>query len=459
MSHPAPSANGKSTATDRPLRLAVYGYLGQDCGSGPASHYLVLCEVLKLGHAIDLYAIAGFIKPGGLAEFPRLSYLPVAIPWADWLLHRFLMRLPRALGWLPFQLFNKVRHWFYYRRLEKLIRQRHAAQPYDALLVLDIISPFRKIDGLPCLNCPPGSPLGELEGLQNCREVFIRYAGRALYYALVTYYRLRVALVRGQERRCSLLLCASPWTAGCWERLGFPRSRIRVIPFSLDLEKFQPAARSSVAADAPVTILHLGRIVPRKRLDLLIDAFRLLQQERANVKLLIIGQFAYAAGYRRLLEPPDLPSGVEYRPSVPRDQVAGIFQAVDILAQPSENEDFGSAVMEALGSGLPVVLGPSNGTAAYTGGGAFQFSAYTSTDVCQALRAAVDAVRTDRAGVATQARRMADSYFQPRLVAARLLDILREASQLPAKAAESNGRTGNVQPTSRRLDLLREPSC
>jgi len=411
---------------DKPLRLAVYGYLNRDSGSGPASHYLVLREVLRKGHSVDLYAIATFIEPQDLADFPTLHYFPVAVPWADWILHKFLLKLPAAVGWMPSSLFNQFRHWLYYRRIEKLMRAKHSAQPYDALLVLDIISPFRVMHDLPCLNCPPGSPLGELEGLQNSKDAFIRYAGRAYYYALTTYYRVRVAFARGHDRRCTQLLCASQWTADCWVRLGFPRERISVIPFSLNLEKFQARPHPPVSPDAPVTFLHLGRIVPRKRLDLLIAAFRLLTLERSGVKLLIIGKFAYAVGYRRLLDPDQVPLGVEYLASVPREQVSQLFETMDVLVQPSENEDFGSAVMEAQGSGVPVVVGPSNGTAEYVGDRSFKFAAYTAESIRDALVRAVDAVRTDRAALTEDSRRAAEKHFRPENVAAKLIAVVRE---------------------------------
>jgi glycosyltransferase involved in cell wall biosynthesis len=415
------------------LRLAVYGYINQGSGSGPASHYLMMRELLRQGHEVDLYAIANFVVAGGLAAFAKCNYLPVAIPWADIVLHQVLLRLPRWLGWIPAQLFNFVRHALYYHQIEALIYRRHREQPYDALLVLDVISPFRRKAGLPIVNWPPGSPLGEWEGIRNCRTAFLRYSSRWLYRALLAYYRVRVALARRLHWRCDQLICASRWTASCWQRLGFPPQRITVIPFCLDLERFSPAAAAAVRADDGITFLHLGRIVPRKRLDLLIEAFRLLRAEQPGVKLLIVGGLAYAQGYRRLLEPGKAPEGLEYKERVPREQIPDLLRRVDVLVQPSENEDFGSAVMEALACGVPVVVGPTNGTGEYGDKAVFPFPHYTTHDLLDALHAATIEIRSNRMALAAAARHAAALHFKPESIAVQLRRLLLDiACRSPA---------------------------
>jgi glycosyltransferase involved in cell wall biosynthesis len=386
-------------------------------------------ELLKRGHEVDLFSIADFILPGALSAFPKFSYLPVAVPWADVILHKILLRVPRWLGGIPSQLFNPIRHARYYRKIEALVRTRHSDRPYDALLVLDVISPFNPIAGLPIINCPPGSPLGELEGIRNSRAPFLRYSNRWLYYALIAYYQIRVVLARRLQRRCDQLICASRWTASCWQQLGFDSAKIAVVPFCLDFDRFHATTKRRDQDDAAVTFLHLGRIVPRKRLDLLIEAFRLLIEERPGVKLLIVGKFSYATGYRRLLDPSQAPPGVEYLESVPREQVARLFETADVLVQPSENEDFGSAVMEAQGSGVPVVVGPSNGTAEYVGKQSFVFKEYTAESLRDALRAAVDAVRADQVGLAEDSRRAAEMHFRAEDVAEQVLAVVREVAE------------------------------
>jgi glycosyltransferase involved in cell wall biosynthesis len=404
------------------LRLAVYGHVSQGSGSSPASHYVMMREILEQGHEVDLYAIANFILAGNLAAFQNFHYRAIAIPWADFVLHSFLLRLPRWFAWVPAQLFNFWRHAMYYRKIEMLVSQRHAQLAYDALLVLDVISPFRSTIGPPVVNWPPGSPLGELEGLYNCRRAFVQYSSRWLYYGLVAYYRIRVALARRLRFRCNQLICCSRWTAGCWQRLGFQRDRIAVVPFCLDFESFTPQTPHCGSRD--ITFFHLGRIVPRKRLDLLIEAFQLLQVHRPAVKLLIVGGFDYAKGYRQLVAPGKAPRGMEYRERVPREQIPDLLRSVDVLVQPSENEDFGSAVMEALGSGLPVVVGPSNGTGEYAGCAAIHFSEYTAAALACAMQQAMDRVDCDRSSVAAAARQAALDAFQPSRVAQQVISIL-----------------------------------
>jgi glycosyltransferase involved in cell wall biosynthesis len=141
----------------------------------------------------------------------------------------------------------------------------------------------------------------------------------------------------------------------------------------------------------------------------------------------VIGRFAYAKGYRRLLDAGRVPPGVEYRPGVERAQTPRLFREVDVLVQPSECENFGSSVMEALGSGVPVITGPTNGTGEYASPTSFLFDEYTAESVFEAMRRAVAAVRSDREALARDARRTAEAHFRAEDVAGRLVNLVRRA--------------------------------
>lgn len=401
----------------RPLRLAFYGHLNKDSGSGPGSNYLLIEELLRRGHSIDLYAIDGFVGPQGLARYPGLTYVPAALAAADRVLDFLMNKLPEAIGWGPAFAFNQLRHRLYYRTIERSIAVRHARAPYDALLVFDVLMPFRRNETLPCVNWPQSTPEGELEALRGQRRRIMRHSSSALYWGLVFYYRWKVATVRKRIRECDRVICCSSWTRRSWERLGL--SGATAIPFAVDLGKFHPPA--VVRERREVTFLHLGRIVPRKRIDLLLDGFALLRREVPEARLIVIGRFAYAKGYAELVSPGRLPPGVEYRPHTPRERVPELLRSVDVLVQTSENEDFGSSVMEAQACGVPVVLGPLNGTRDYVSESSFLFESYTPHAVACALRRAAQGVRRDRAALMREAREAAEANFSVDALADRVL--------------------------------------
>jgi glycosyltransferase involved in cell wall biosynthesis len=414
----------------QPLRLAVYGHLNGDATSSSASHYLLVERMLRLGHFVDLYAIAGFVAPGELARFPNLSYYPTELPLDDAVVRTCRECLPRPLDTLTSFFLNDVRHRHYYRRLARAMRGRHQERPYDALAILDLYyNPFPPIAGLPCVIWMQGAQRAELDAIRKHKATIVQLCGRAYYWMLVAYYRYKVAVAGRylKSDRESRIISCSTWGAESFERLGIDPRRIHVLPFILDLERFRPPA-SWDGRGRRVVFLHLGRVVPRKRLDLLVEAFARLRADDPDVSLLVVGRFAYAEGYRRLLLSGPAAAGIEHRPGVSRAEVPGLLRSVDALVQPSENEAFGSAVMEALGSGLPVIAGPTNGTAEYAPAD-FLFEEHTPESLLAAMRRCVAALRADRAAVARRARRAAETAFDVARVTDGFLDVVRGAAE------------------------------
>jgi glycosyltransferase involved in cell wall biosynthesis len=59
------------------------------------------------------------------------------------------------------------------------------------------------------------------------------------------------------------------------------------------------------------------------------------------------------------------PSRLTYHERVERTLIPALLSQHDVLAQPSEEENFGSSVAEAQACGLPVIVGRTNGNADY----------------------------------------------------------------------------------------------
>lgn len=98
--------------------------------------------------------------------------------------------------------------------------------------------------------------------------------------------------------------------------------------------------------------LAVSRLVPYKRVDLLVAAFRALPQRR----LLVIGEGPRAASLARAA-----PDNVEFRGRVDAVELVRLLQRARALLHAAE-EDFGIALVEAQAAGTPVI--------AYAGGGA-----------------------------------------------------------------------------------------
>ncbi|MEU6232821.1 glycosyltransferase family 4 protein [Kitasatospora sp. NPDC047058] len=152
----------------------------------------------------------------------------------------------------------------------------------------------------------------------------------------------------------------SRYVAGAMaQRLRVPRERIDVVPRGRDPEVLgtvTPDRRAAVRAalglpqDVPV-VLAAARHEYRKGLDVLLEAWPGVLRAAPEAVLLLAGgeggetprltALARAAGSVRLLGP--------------RDDVFDLMAASDALAVPSRWEGFGSAAMEGMGVGVPLV--------------------------------------------------------------------------------------------------------
>ncbi len=102
-------------------------------------------------------------------------------------------------------------------------------------------------------------------------------------------------------------------------------------------------------------IVTVGRIDTSKNPRLLLDAFALLAKKRSDVALGFVGDGVL----RQALEAQVLQLGLEHKVHFfglrPQSEIAGILRAADIFALSSAYEGMPMALLEGLGSGLPVV--------------------------------------------------------------------------------------------------------
>ena len=111
-------------------------------------------------------------------------------------------------------------------------------------------------------------------------------------------------------------------------------------------------ARLGLAPDAYI-VAALGRLVPVKGFDLLVEALPRLAGEVPAARVLLVGE----GPERAALEARARALGVAARLHVTgaTTEIAAHLAAADVLAAPSRNEGMGRALVEAMALGLPVV--------------------------------------------------------------------------------------------------------
>ena len=133
------------------------------------------------------------------------------------------------------------------------------------------------------------------------------------------------------------------------------RAPIAIIPNGIDIP--QSPVRSVTRQTALRTILFLGRLHPMKGLPDLVAAWSRLAQERSDWILRIVGPDE--GGHRMELEKMVQQGGVPrvvFDSSVHSAEKARVFQEADVFVLPTQNENFGLAVAEALAAGIPAIV-------------------------------------------------------------------------------------------------------
>lgn len=173
-----------------------------------------------------------------------------------------------------------------------------------------------------------------------------------------------------------LILFADLWIALSDEILdemknaGIDSNRIQKIPNGVDTERFSPINDTEKEElkerfqipDGSIVLLYCGRIVKRKRLELLLNAFSTLVREHSEIHLLIVGSGN--------MQPDSTEEEVEKAVTrfpgnltwVKNASDTSIFyQMADIFVLPSEREGMPNVLLEAMSTGLACIASSIGG--------------------------------------------------------------------------------------------------
>ena len=146
-----------------------------------------------------------------------------------------------------------------------------------------------------------------------------------------------------------------------WIERGIEPARLRILPRGLDTSLFSPEKSERNfwnqfgSNGAGVRLLFVGRVSKEKDLDILVQSFRNLQQEKLPVQLSIVGHGPYSAALAELM-----PEAC-YTGYLSGTDLARAYASSDIFVFPSTTDTFGNVILEAQAAGLPVVVSDAGG--------------------------------------------------------------------------------------------------
>jgi glycosyltransferase involved in cell wall biosynthesis len=424
------------------VRLACYGFVERDAGSVASAGFVILRALLDRGHEIDFFGKKNFVYPRELEAVPGFRLLDVPNERAE----RLSAIMGRGGGKIRRHLAAQFAHQAFARGVLRAMRQAHRDRQYDLQFWFGDWA-WGRIQGVPVVSWTQGPPETDSRSVTARSRELLELCGLRAYLPLRGYAAYRATLGLPPFRYSDLFIVGSRWARERLSSYGIEPSRIRSLPYPVDLEQFSPDAGVS-PADPPL-VLWLGRIVPRKRLDLFLDACARLISAGHNLQVMVVGGFGFVPQYRRMIDLFPYPGNLRHIERLDRGAVIPLLRSAAVVVQPSEDENFGSTVAEALSCGTPVVVGPTNGTGDYIGDGGVRFDLYETGDVAAAIKRAIES-----GPCRTVARRTAETFLDAQVVVDKLVDLLRAVSDshpglnrgLKPRAAVFPGRVGISEP-------------
>lgn len=145
--------------------------------------------------------------------------------------------------------------------------------------------------------------------------------------------------------------------AGDWM---FPGQSVTIVNNGIETDRFaySPEIRSEVRRElglnGELILGHVGRIVPQKNHDFLIDIFAAVAKRSPDAILLLMGSGPLEEQVRRKVNELGLADRVRFLGV--RSDVNRILQAVDVFVLPSQYEGLGIAAVEAQAAGARCVV-------------------------------------------------------------------------------------------------------
>ena len=167
----------------------------------------------------------------------------------------------------------------------------------------------------------------------------------------------------------------------CWRFFRSPRvpveERIHICPRGVDADRFSPNRLSDDVRqemidkaripEEAIILLYVGRISPEKNVGLLSDVMELLAKDPdQDYRLLVAGDGPREKWFQEETDK-RVPGKIIQFGHLDKETLANYYANADIFVHPNPKEPFGIAPLEAMASGLPIVVPNAGGVLFYAG--------------------------------------------------------------------------------------------
>ena len=142
----------------------------------------------------------------------------------------------------------------------------------------------------------------------------------------------------------------------------FDSMKLRLFPHGTDVEAFHPRYRDpdwwhKFGGNGGPRITYVGRVAKEKDLDILIEVYEELAQRHPEFSLAVVGDGPYLGTMKERLHH----SNIIFTGFLFGEELSRAYASSDVFVFPSTTDTFGNVVLEAMASGVPVVVSDKGG--------------------------------------------------------------------------------------------------
>lgn len=200
------------------------------------------------------------------------------------------------------------------------------------------------------------------------------------------------------------------------ERYNLAEDSVPIVYNGIDLDKCVP--KSHYRSDKEIIFLHVGRFADVKNHPMLIAAFKELLLVEPKAKLWLVGDGPDIDKIRKLVSDLNLVEAVKFWGL--QANVFEYFREADIFVLPSKYEGMPMTLIEAMGSGMPIIASNVGGIPSMLANDKnAMLTEVSESALCDAMKKMIDPSVRERLGMAARLKSidfssdtMADNYIR-----------------------------------------------
>lgn len=233
-------------------------------------------------------------------------------------------------------------------------------------------------------------------------------------------------------KKADVITAISSYLSGFARKFN-KKAPVFVVPNGVDLQKFSTYGGSAVGGksksekvktDEEKTIITVSRLVRKNGIDILIKAVSHLT---SRISLLIVGDGKERKKLEKLAKKLGIENRIRFLGNLPHGEIPKYLSQTNIFVRPSRSEGLGSAFLEAMALGLPVIGSSAGGIPDFLKDGETGLicEKENSEDLAEKIKILLEDENL-RLKLARNGRKLVEEKYNWDTIAGRMRDIYHE---------------------------------